>query len=35
MYDLNFLMLGVLDTINKSKPRIVSDIAINDISECS
>ena len=35
MYDLNFLMLGVLDTINKSKPTIVSDIVINDIDRLS
>ena len=35
MYDLKFLMLGVLDTINKSKPTIVSDLVINDINRLS
>ena len=35
MYELKFLMLGVLDTINKSKPTIVSDLVINDINRLS
>ena len=35
MYDLNFLMVGVLDTLNKSKHTIVSDIVINDINMLS